>query len=191
DVLLKRFKDFISPFVDCWAYCLLKNHCHFIIKIKHVQEIETIVLERPIEERTVSQKQFLLDKERNTAIDVMLERQVNSFLVSYTNYIKNKYNRSGGLFQKPFKRVNIQGDGYLQQAIVYVNANAEKHMIVKDFATYPYSSYAAIIKNENSLVKQEEVLVFFESKDNFIKVHQEQVNYYYKTKWPASKIEVQ
>ena len=43
---------------------------------------------------------------------------MNSFLVSYANYINNKYDRKGGIFQKPFKRIAIEGDAHLQQAII-------------------------------------------------------------------------
>jgi putative transposase len=31
---LKRYHDFISPVADTYAYCLMPNHVHFLVKYK-------------------------------------------------------------------------------------------------------------------------------------------------------------
>ena len=31
---LKKYEEYISPFVDTFCYCLMPNHFHFLIKIK-------------------------------------------------------------------------------------------------------------------------------------------------------------
>ena len=36
---LKLLKKYLSTFVDVYAYCLMPNHFHFIIKIKSKEEI--------------------------------------------------------------------------------------------------------------------------------------------------------
>ena len=35
---LKLWKKHINPIADTYAYCLLKNHFHFLVKIKEVEE---------------------------------------------------------------------------------------------------------------------------------------------------------
>jgi putative transposase len=115
----------------------------------------------------------------------MIERQVNSFLVSYANYLNNKYNRKGGLFQKPFKRIQICDDGHLQQAIIYSNANAQKHQLVNDFREYPYSSFNAVINYDYYFVDGKNVGGI----EKFIKIHEAQVEYFYGKGWPSSKLE--
>jgi len=121
--------------------------------------------------------------------DEMIERQMNSFLVSYANYLNNKYDRKGGFFQKPFKRIQITDDGHLQQAIIYSNANAQKHRIVIDFKQHEYSSYNAAIHNDNYFIDSSNVVAFFGGAEKFIRIHEEQVAFFYGKGWPSSKLE--
>ena len=119
----------------------------------------------------------------------MIERQMNSFLVSFANYTNNKYKRKGGLFQKPFRRIQVAGDIHLQQAIIYVHANAQKHNIVKDFKDHPYNSYSAIANNDISFTEGINVLTFFGGMEKFKSIHKSEVDYYYTNNWPSSKLE--
>jgi len=106
--------------------------------------------------------------------DEMIERQMNSFLVSYANYLNNKYDRKGG---------------FLQQAIIYSNANAQKHRIVIDFKQHEYSSYNAAIHNDNYFIDSSNVVAFFGGAEKFIRIHEEQVAFFYGKGWPSSKLE--
>lgn len=119
----------------------------------------------------------------------MFERQVNRFLVSYAYYYGAKYNRKGGIFQKPFKHMEINDESYLQQAIIYVNANAQKHKLVNAFKTWPWNAYTACINSDPSYVNIEQVLKFFGSRQQFIDAHTAQVANYYSNAWPNSKLE--
>jgi hypothetical protein len=110
-------------------------------------------------------------------------------MVSYTNSINNKAQRKGGFFQKPFKRILIADDSHLQQAIIYVHANAQKHQVINDFTRYRFSSYHEIIKESSIYVKSKEIINFFGNKENFISRHQLQVAYYYSKGWASSKLE--
>ncbi|MEO6540661.1 MAG: hypothetical protein ABIN74_06720 [Ferruginibacter sp.] len=132
---------------------------------------------------------FLADSKNDVLFDEMIERQMNSFLVSYANYCNNKRNRKGGIFQKPFKRIRIDDDAHLQQAIIYTNANAQKHHLVTDFKKYPHSSYTGTITGNNIFIKVKNVLDFFGGLDNFINIHKNQIDYYYLRDWPSSKLE--
>lgn len=176
-------------FFELWSYCFLKNHTHQIVKIRSAQQIADAINELPQSSTTGKMKDFVTDQSNALLFDAMIERQMNSFLVSFANYHNNKYHRKGGLFQKPFRRNEIQDEAYLQQAIIYVNANAQKHQIVKEFKDYPHSSYRGIIANDYSFLQVNEVLDFFGGKDAFIQLHKSQVEYYYSANWPSSKLE--
>ena len=188
-VFKERFKQFTFIFFEVWSYSLLQNHTHHIIKTKSAENIIKSISALPKEEHTKSMQLFLNDGKNENLFDEMIERQMNSFLVSYSSYCNNKRGRKGGIFQKPFKRIKIEDDIHLQQAIVYTNANAQKHKLVNDFKKHSYSSYAAIINEDDYFVETENVINFFGSKENFIKIQQDQVDYYYKNNWPSSKLE--
>lgn len=125
-VFLERFMQFNSPFFQIWSYSLLSNHTHFVVKVAALKAIQEYLEEEKKLQKTVAMNCFLQDTENEKLLDDMLERQMNSFLVSYATYYNSRYNRKGGLFQKPFKRIDIIDDAYLQQAIIYTNANAQK-----------------------------------------------------------------
>ena len=42
DLFLKNFDKYLSSFVDVYAYCLMPNHFHFLIKIKEFQTPEVV-----------------------------------------------------------------------------------------------------------------------------------------------------
>ena len=186
-VFLQRFQQFTTPVFDIWSYSLLTNHTHHIVKIKS----SAVILEniKKQEDKTKAMRSFLADQNNELFFDAMIERQMNSFLVSFANYTNNKYNRKGGLFQKPFRRIQIADDSHLQQAIIYVHANAQKHNIVNDFKVHPYNSYQSIVNNNAAFTETKIVLDFFGGLEKFKSIHKSQVDYYYTNNWPSSKLE--
>ena len=204
-VFLHRFKKFTGDFLDVWSYCLLSNHTHHVVKIKSTEAIKSFINQLESGNKTKAMQKWLhaivpgesppkgdspgVGHPTGLLFDAMLERQMNSFLVSYANYLNNKYNRKGGLFQKPFKRKQIHDNGYLHQAIVYTNANAQKHQLVKDFRQYCFSSFNSIRNNDQYFIDSKNILLFFGGVEKFVKIHEEQVAYFYGKGWPSSKLE--
>lgn len=188
-LFLDRFKAFTDTILDIWAYSLLQNHVHLIVKVKSAIAIQkTFTAIEPIQQ-TVAMKALLANSMDEIYLDAVIERQINSFMVSYTSTINNKENRKGGFFQKPFKRILIADDTYLQQAVIYVHANAEKHQLVDSFLKYRYSSFDEILAGNSLYVNTQAVIKFFGNVKNFNELHVLQVEYYYKKGWPSSKLE--
>ena len=123
-------------------------------------------------------------------VNELIERQVNRFLVAYANAFNKAYKRSGSLFQSPFRRSIINDDVHLQQAIIYVHANAQKHDLINDYRSYLYSSYHKIISGISILIDVAAILDFFRGLKEFITLHEQQVAYYYDHNWPSSRLEV-
>ncbi len=175
--------------VDIWSYCLISNHTHHVVRIKSVETIVQFIDGMIPENTTDAMKAFFADTANESRFNKMIERQMNSFLASYANFINNKYSRVGGIFQKPFKRIQIEEESHLQQAIIYTNANAQKHKLTDDFKQYPFASYALILQNDQYLVDSKSVLTFFNGIEKFKLIHEELVAYYYQRDWPDSKLE--
>ncbi len=173
-VFHQKFQQFTESYLDIWSYSLLINHSHYVVKVKAIENILDTLKQQNPEKLTQSQRRLIENPTQETMLDAMLERQMNRFLVSYANYYKNKYDHDGGLFQKPFKRIRINDDSHLQQAIIYTHANPQKHGVVDDYRLYPYSSYHSICNRyeENSY---REVLNFFGGLTLFKKIHAEQI----------------
>lgn len=173
-VLHQKFQQFTESYLDVWSHSLLINHTHYVVRVKEIENILDALKQQKTEKLTQSQRRLLENPTHEKKLDEMLERQMNRFLVSYANYYKNKYDHHGGLFQKPFKRISIDDDSHLQQAIIYTHANPQKHGMVDDYRQYPYSSYHSICNRyeENSY---REVLNFFGGLTLFKKIHYEQI----------------
>ena len=105
---LKLLKKYIVPVADIYAYCLLQNHFHFLVRIKEKKEIDFQKL-----------KYSTVDK----PIEVSASRQFSHFLNAYSQAINKKFGRTGSLFEKRFERKEITDENYLRQVILYINNN--------------------------------------------------------------------
>jgi len=95
-------------------------------------------------ERLVKYNFFCLNPNHyHLTLEQLMEKGVEKFMhklsTSYTNYFNTKYNRSGSLFQGPFKSVHINTNEYFLYLSAYVNKN---HLIhgYKEGDDWPYSS---------------------------------------------------
>jgi putative transposase len=187
-VFLERFRHFTGYFLEVLSYSLQSNHTHHIVYIKPVKEI--LETTRLLDEDQQTKVLKLYNTNPTPELfDKIIERQMNSLLVSYSKFCNNKYNRKGGIFQKPFKRIEIADESYLQQAIIYVNANAQKHKLVTDFKNWHWNAYEACINNDAIYINTRRVLNFFGGRRQFIETHTAQVANYYSKAWPNSKLE--
>jgi putative transposase len=186
---LEKFSQFTRSIFNYQAYCMLDNHVHFIISVKENTLLQQSIAGINDGKKTVAMKKFLGDPVNELFTDELIERQINSFMVSYANSYNKTYKRNGGLFQSPFRRSTINEDAHLQQAIIYVHANAQKHGLIKDYRLYAYSSYNEILSGK-SFVNVDDVINFFGGTKQFIDLHEQQVAYYYANNWPGSRIEV-
>jgi len=155
---LKLYVKYIQPVADTYAYCLLKNHFHFLVRIKTVEELTSEVFKTS----EVSVPLKLLNP----------TQQFANWLNSYTKAINKAYQRVGSLFQSRFGRIRIDSDSYFIQLVTYIHRNPEKHGFVDDFRTYPYSSYHAISHQKTTQIKSEKVLGWFGNLDTFNHYHQ-------------------
>jgi hypothetical protein len=161
-----------------------------VVQVKEPGLLHQSIIAIPDEARTVSMKKFLLNPGNDQLVDDLIERQVNRFMVSYTNSYNKVYKRKGGLFQSPFRRSVITDENHLQRAIIYVHSNAQKHGLINDYRRYAYSSYHEILSGRYLFVDGCSVLHFFGGIKNFIEQHQFHIDHYYANQWPIFKIEI-
>ena len=155
---IQKYSIYLCDSVDTFAYCLLKNHFHFLIRIKDFSKSNGNFedgLHSP--ERIVSKK-------------------FADLFNSYTKSINKSENRTGGLFETPFKRIEVRDDSYFTKLIGYIHNNPVKHGIVKNIEDYPYSSYLSYLSDKESKLCRDEVMNWFGGKDEFKKFHVSKLN---------------
>jgi putative transposase len=150
---LQLYAKHIEPVADTYAYCLLRNHFHLLVRIKTEEEQETLRVLKP-------------------------SQQFGNLFNAYAKAINKTYNRTGSLFQNPFGRVKVTSDAYFTWLVMYIHQNPQKHGFVDDFRTWPYSSYQALLSTKATHLKRGDVLAWFDSTDNFEALHQQEITAY-------------
>ncbi|UJH89883.1 transposase [Antarcticibacterium sp. 1MA-6-2] len=111
----------------------------------------------------------LLVKVKNGAI--YPSPKFSNLFNAYTKAINKKYDRTGSLFQRPFRRKRISDENYLRNSVIYIHLNPEAHKFHKNFQNYPFSSYSQFFDGRYSILKREEVIEWFGDLENFRLVH--------------------
>ena len=160
---LKLYAKYIEPVADTYAYCLLRNHFHFLIRIKTVEEQEKT-------QKTLRVSETF--KPKNPS------HQFGNLFNAYAKAINKAYHRTGSLFEHPFGRVLITTNTHLVWLVVYIHQNPQKHGLVDDFRLWPYSSYRALISTKPTRLKRDDVLAWFEGLDGFQAAHRWEISEY-------------
>jgi putative transposase len=151
---LDKYKRYIVPIADTYCYCLMPNHFHFLIRFKTEKEL-TMLNETSIE----NYPKFFSEKFRR-------------FLNSYSKAFNKQKGRRGSLFMHPFKRKEIGDVKYFRKIVHYIHCNPVAAELCKAPYDWKYSSFNAIVRSKNSLLKREDVINLFDDVENFIFVHQ-------------------
>ena len=158
---LRLYAKYIEPVADTYAWCLLKNHFHLLVRIKDKTEIN----ENELTYSTI-EKPKIIDP----------SRQFSHLFNAYTQAINKRHNRTGSLFETTFERKAVTSEKYFQQLIFYIHNNPVHHGFVKQMSLYPWSSYETIISNKPTMLKRSEVLEMYGDVENFIFYHNQQQN---------------
>jgi REP element-mobilizing transposase RayT len=81
---------------------------------------------------------------------------------SYVYWYNMKYDRTGHLFQDRYKSEAVETDHYIFAVLRYIHQNPLKAKMVRDIATYQWSSYAEYLGlNDDHYVDKDFVLLLF------------------------------
>ena len=145
---LLKMKEYLIPIAEVYAYCLLKNHFHVVLKIKDKEQIAEKYLEK-------------------------IHLPFSNFFNSYSKSINKTYDRTGSLFQEHLQRNKILDENYLKQLIVYVHLNPLKHKFSKTFEDYRHSSYKTYLSSKETSIERDFIIEMFGGLENFKFYHQE------------------
>ena len=148
--LLKLHAKYIEPVAETYVYCLMPNHFHFLVRIKD-----------PGEDWQSSEDCQSYEASRAFA----------NLFSTYTKAFNKAYQRTGSLFEKPFRRKLVDSDRYFAALVIYIHHNPQKHGFVDDFRDWPHSSYRAILSHKPSRLQREVVLDWFADWSGFEEAH--------------------
>lgn len=154
---LKLYVKHIFPIADTYAYCLLKNHFHLVVRIKDLIEIEKFNLEITNEDERIK--------------IIPPHQSFGNMFNAYAKAINIRNNRTGSLFETPFKRKIINNNAYLKNVIKYVHYNPVYHGFCRFPIEYPWSSFESYRSDKPSKLNKNEIIDIFDGIDNFQNFH--------------------
>ena len=81
---------------------------------------------------------------------MILLNSFHIYLMHMQKPIHNKrYSRTEGLFETPFKKVQVNNDNYLKHLVFDVHNNPVHHSFVENIVDYPWISYNDLISKKN------------------------------------------
>jgi REP element-mobilizing transposase RayT len=152
---LRLYVKCVEPVADTYAYCLLPDHLHLLVRLRTEEETPNITANPRVPK------------------DLNASHLFSILFNAYAKAINRAYGRTGNLFQKPFERVRVISDVHLVHLIAYIHQNPGKHGLVEDYRDWPHSSYHALLSEESTHLRQQEVLGWFDGPADFRQFHQQ------------------
>jgi putative transposase len=162
---LQQYDYYLSDVLDTYAYCLLGNHFHLLVRVRDL---------------TTFQKLSNLG-ERNT--HDIVSHQFRKFFQSYAMAFNKQQDRTGTLFQTPFKRALVDTDEYFTRLVYYIHANPQSHGLIDDFREWKWSSYDRILIEKPTKLKKQDVIDWFGGVNYYKKYHAENQQVIYDEKY--------
>jgi REP element-mobilizing transposase RayT len=162
---LYLYDKHVGKVADTFAWVLMRNHFHLLVKIRTVQELNL---------QGFKNLEGLKGTDRNFA-----NQQFANLFNAYTKAINKRYHRTGSLFEHPFKRIPVTTNDQLKYLVYYIHHNPIHHGFCEHYLEYPWSSYLTMISPKQTKLSRDKVLEWFENKTYFEEYHsKEQIEKY-------------
>lgn len=182
---LEKYRLYISPIAETYAYCLMPNHFHLVVRIRKREVlINNFSKVRGFNRRSDKYpKSFneqnnqnfgkvFVDTISDSDLEKYISKQFANLFSSYTQAFNKVYGRMGSLFIKNFKREPITDKVHFLNAVVYTHRNPVHHRFCKHFDEWPYSSYLDVINGDDSKIETVRLLKMTGGLNGFLRIHQ-------------------
>jgi putative transposase len=156
---LQQYYKHINAIADTYAWCLMPNHFHLLVRIKTKEAITT---------HLPGFKNLA-----GVAASNLLSKQFSNFFNGYSKAFNKKYERRGSLFLKNFTKKEILQKDYLSAVILYIHLNPIKHGFTHRPESWKWSSY-----HNFHLERLPFLNALFENAANYFKLHEDKINNY-------------
>jgi putative transposase len=178
---LSLYNKYVPLVADTYAWVLMKNHFHFLVRIKDECEIQFLPAKNQTTDRSGRPCQVSTSKDPSgfskpdgvftIGRKPVPERQFGHLFNAYAKAFNKKFNRTGTLFERSFKRIQVNHEEYFKILVYYIHSNPIHHGYVDDLSLYPWNSYYEISSNTRSTFKYKEVVDWFGDFDTFQTFH--------------------
>jgi REP element-mobilizing transposase RayT len=176
---LQKYAHYMADVVDTYAYCLLKNHFHLLIRVKENFQVTTSKNLTGLEDLSgLKSESDLSGLKKENGLhhpDRIISKRFADLFNAYTKSINKTYNRTGSLFETPFKRIAVEDSSYFTRLVWYIHSNPQKHGFVENFRDYPHSSYHSFLVDKPTRLAKHQVMEWFGNTNSFTQFHNDQL----------------
>lgn len=122
---LQKYGEFTQSTACTYAFNLLPNHFHFLIKINEEAKLTALDSYAHLSTQNLEKK---------------IVKTFSNFFNAYTKSFNKVYDRRGKLFLSPFKRKPVTNRRQLINTWKYIHFNAVHHGLVDHPLEWPHSS---------------------------------------------------
>ena len=177
------FTKFISPVADIFAWVLMPKHFHLLVRIKDkmVYKYSKEACDQPgidfneVKWHTMEVPE--LSENHNISTTPTPHLHFSHFFNAYSKYFNKRHNRSGAIFERPFKRKQVDNPEYLKNIILYIHNNPVHHGFCVHAMEYPWSSYLNCLSISPSNLKHDTVIGWFDNQANFKSSHDKEIDF--------------
>lgn len=169
----------ISPIAETWSIGMLRNHFHATVWIKNREDLypDLTGFIKESDDQGSRNMKLSVQPRHGENLSGLKPKELSQYFSNFFNAYSRGFNianqRTGALFERPFKRIPVDNEKYLMRLIVYIHQNSQKHKFVTDFRDWNFSSYHDMISNNPTRFQREKVLQLFGSREDLIRIHQE------------------
>ncbi|WP_026904854.1 hypothetical protein [Pedobacter glucosidilyticus] len=161
---LQKLKQHTQPVANMYAYSLLPNHFHLLMKIKAEEEII------PHYEQVKKIKHT-----SDTDLSDFIMERFSNFLNGYTKAFNKINQRKGALFTDYLKRSIVNTDADFSSYLWYIHKNAVHHSITHHIGEWKHDSYHSLLSDKPTSLLRKEIMDWFGGTEFFIQFHEQKI----------------
>ena len=178
---LDKYQQYILPIAETYAYCLLLNHFHLVVRIRRKEVIEEVY--RNFKSTNFSKVPNFGKVENSGKVEItdniieqFISKQFANLFSCYTQSFNKVNKRRGSLFLKNFRREPIENKAYFLNAVIYTHRNPVHHAFCDRYTDWSYTSFCEIKERNSQMIEVEKLLRMFGGRESFIDLHEQSAN---------------
>lgn len=174
-------EKYIEPVAKTFAWALMPNHFHLLVRMK-----ENIGYKYSNADRSIDAVRFEDVKWQTTNLSMCEtpdnhkmpnpSKHFSHLFNAYTRYFNKKNEVNGTLFERRFKRKRITNAVHLKNVVLYIHNNPVHHGFCQHPLEYPWTSYLSAISLKQTKLQRNEIIGWFNNKGDFETEHGKELN---------------
>ncbi len=173
---LKRYDKYVQPVADTFAWVLMADQFHFLVRVRENMGYLHNNSDKPIGKAQFNEiKWETQDLSAFAATDNIkrpdVARHFGHFFSSYARYVNSKYSRQGGAFEQAFRHKQIDTEDQLRRLVLYCHHTPVHEGVCQHPSQYLWSSYQTCISEKPTKLQRQTVLQWFGGAERFAQTH--------------------